>query len=187
MALKTCGSAGLVNAETSFEECAACAAAVLVALLLVTTVATIFLQHRRADRHEEAAAEIYATAFPDRDTTPANPVSALRNELRAAQDRAEFLGLYSGNHSALALLAELSNAIPADLEVRVTEVNIDRNVIRLDVDAEGYEAADRLTSVLSDMDPFAGAEVSGSIKTDRKTGGVSFNVNIPLAIAGGEG
>ena len=57
---------------------------------------------------------------------------------------------------------------------------------RLDVDAAGYEAADRLTSVLSETTPFEGAEVAGSIKTDRKTGGVSFNVNIPLAPAGGE-
>ncbi len=70
--------------------------------------------------------------------------------------------------------------------MRVTEVNIDRNVIRLDVDAAGYEAADRLTSVLGKTRPFEGAEVAGSIKTDRKTGGVSFNVNIPLAAAGGE-
>jgi general secretion pathway protein L len=162
-------------------------AAIFVALLLVTTVATIFLQHRRADRHEEAAAQLYTSAFPERSNTPANPVAALRNELSAAQDRADFLGLYSGNRSALALLAELSNAIPVDLEVRVTEVNIDRNVMRLDVDAEGYEAADRLTSVLSQTGPFEGAEVSGSIKTDRKTGGVSFNVNIPLAVGGGEG
>ncbi len=131
--------------------------------------------------------QLYTSAFPERSDTPANPVAALRNELTAAQDRADFLGLYTGNRSALALLAELSNAIPVDLEVRVTEVNIDRNVIRLDVDAEGYEAADRLTSVLSQTVPVEGAEVSGSIKTDRKTGGVSFNVNIPLAVGGGKG
>ena len=54
------------------------------------------------------------------------------------------------------------------------------------VEAEGYEAADRLTAVLSEKSPFEAAEVAGSIKTDRKTGGVSFNVNIPLAAPGGE-
>ena len=159
-------------------------AAVFLSLLLVTTLATIFLQHRRADRHETAAAGLYIEAFPAHGAAPANPVGKLRDELAAAQARAEFLCLYSGNRSALVLLAELSNAIPIDLQVRITEVNIDRNVIRLDVDAEGYEAADRLTSVLAQTRPFEGAEVSGSIKTDRKTGGVSFNVNIPLAIPG---
>ena len=84
------------------------------------------------------------------------------------------------------LAGPLGPATPPDLEVRVTEVNIDRNVIRLDVDAEGYEAADRLTSVLSETSPFEEAEVAGSVRTDRKTGGVSFNVNIPLAKPGEE-
>ena len=84
------------------------------------------------------------------------------------------------------LLSELSEAIPVDLDVRIAEVNIDRNLIRLDIDAEGYEAADRLTSVLSQTGAFQAAEVAGSIKTDRKTGGVSFNINIPLAAPGGE-
>ena len=45
----------------------------------------------------------------------------------------------------------------------------------------GEAAADRLTAVLSATTPFAGAKVAGSIKTDRQTGGVSFDVSIPLA------
>ncbi len=159
---------------------------VLVALLLVSTVSTIVLENRRAYRHEEAAVQLYSEAFPDRNDSPNDPTEALRRELAAAEERADFLGLYSGNQSALALLAELSNAIPVDLNVRITEVNIDRNLIRLDIDAEGYEAADRLTSVLSETITFQGAEVAGSVKTDRKTGGVSFDVNIPLAAPGGE-
>jgi type IV pilus assembly protein PilM len=162
-------------------------AAILTVLFLVSTVVTIVLQHRRADRYDSAAAELYSEAFPERaENAPENPSRALRDELSSARDRADFLGLYTGNRSALALLAELSKAIPVDLEVRVTEVNIDRNLIRLDVDAEGYEAADRLTSILSETSPFEGAEVAGSIKTDRNTGGVSFSVNIPLAMPGGD-
>jgi general secretion pathway protein L len=155
--------------------------AVLVLLLAVSSMTTITLQHRRAGVHHKAAVALYSEAFPDAGSAPANPVSALGGALRAAQDRADFLGLYTGNRSALELLAELSRAIPTDLPVRVTEINIDRNLIRLDVDAEGYEAADRLTAVLSRTHPFEGAKVAGSIKTDRKTGGVSFNVSIPLA------
>ena len=160
-------------------------AAVLVLLLAATAVTTIALQHRRASRFREAARELYAEAFPNAPSTPEDPVGALGRELRIARDRADFLGLYSGNRSALDLLAELSRTIPTDLAVRVTEINIDRNVIRLDIDAEGYEAADRLTAVLSQTPPFEGAKVAGSIKTDRKTGGGSFNVSIPLA-SGGE-
>lgn len=161
-------------------------AAIFVGLLFASTLSGIVVQNQRASRHREAAEELYREAFPDRTTPPEDPAAALRGELAAAQERAEFLGLYSGNRSALNLLAELSSAIPPDLEVRITEVNIDRNVIRLDVDAQGYEAADRLTSVLSATSPFEGAEVAGSVRQDRTTGGVSFNVNIPLAVPGGE-
>ncbi|MEM9174207.1 MAG: pilus assembly protein PilM [Myxococcota bacterium] len=161
-------------------------AAIVVGLLLASTLSGIVIENQRAGRHREAAEQLYAEAFPERATLPANPASALRGELAAAQERAEFLGLYSGNRSALNLLAALSEAIPPDLEVRITEVAIDRNVIRLDVDAQGYEAADRLTSVLAETSPFEGAEVAGSVRQDRKTGGVSFNVNIPLAAPGGE-
>ena len=161
-------------------------AAVFVVLLVVSAVTTITLQHSRASRNHDAAVELYREAFPDRSPDPANPVTALGSELRAAQDRANFLGLFSGNRSALELLAELSRAIPSDLAIRVKEVNIDRNLIRLDVDAEGFEAADRLTGVLSRTHPFEAARVAGSVKTDRKSGGVSFDVSIPLVGNGGD-
>ncbi|MBW2496714.1 MAG: pilus assembly protein PilM [Deltaproteobacteria bacterium] len=161
-------------------------AGVLLLLMIVSTATSIFLQHRRAGRYQAAIAQLYSEAFPDRSEIPSDPVSALGRELRGAQSRADFLGLYSGNRSALELLAELSRAIPSDLDVRITEVSIDRNVIRLDVEAAGYEAADRLTGVLSEVDPFQGAKVSGSIKTDQRSGGVSFNVSIPLLGEGEE-
>jgi type IV pilus assembly protein PilM len=155
-------------------------AATLVLLLIVSSVTTVILEGRRQGRNDKAVAALYQEAFPDQPDVPENPASALGSQLRAAQERADFLGLYSGNRSALDLLAELSRAIPPDLEVRIGEINIDRNAIRLDVDAQGFEAADRLTSVLSATEPFAGAKVAGSVKTDRRTGGVSFNVSIPL-------
>ena len=161
--------------------------ALLAGLLVVSTATTIVLQHRRAARHQEAMSALYASAFPTKQAPPGQAAGAFGNELRAAQGRAEFLGLYGGDHSALLLLAELSRAIPQDLEVRINEVSIDRNQIRLDIAAGGYEAADRLTSVLSGSPAFRGAKVAGSIKTDSKTGGVSFDVSIPLAASGDGG
>ena len=53
----------------------------------------------------------------------------MRDEGIAARDRADFLGVYGGNRSALDLLAELSRRVPEDLEVKFEEVNIDRRVI----------------------------------------------------------
>jgi type IV pilus assembly protein PilM len=161
-------------------------AGVFLVLLIVSTMTKISLEYRHANGFNAAAARLYSEAFPDR-PPPSNPVGALGTELRDAQARADFLGLYSGDRSALELLAELSHTIPTDLAVRITEVNIDRNLIRLDVEAEGYEAADRLTTVLSQTAPFQGAKVSGSVKTDQRSGGVSFDVSIPLAVDGRDG
>lgn len=155
-------------------------AAVLAGLLLVSTVTTLVLQGRRESRHRAAMGALYATAFPDKQPVPGEPATALGSELRSARERADFLGLYSNDRSALQLLAELSRTIPKDLEVRINEVSIDRTQIRLDVAAGGYEAADRLTSVLAQNAAFRGAKVAGSVKTDSKTGGVSFDVSIPL-------
>ena len=155
-------------------------AALLAGLLLVQTVTTIVLQHRRAQRHESAMAALFGEAFPNKQPVPDEPANAFGGELRSARERADFLGLYSDDRSALQLLAELSRTIPKDLEVRVNEVTIDRNQIRLDVAAGGYEAADRLTAVLSKNAVFQGAKVAGSVRTDSKTGGVSFDVSIPL-------
>ena len=161
-------------------------AGAVVLLLVFSAATTIVLQGRREGHNRHAAIELYRDAFPDRESIPNNPVGALGSELRAAQKRADFLGLYTGNRSALELLAQLSRSIPLDLEVRIGEINIDRNTIRLDVDAQGYEAADRLTSVLSATDPFQRAKVAGSVKTDRRTGGVSFDVSIPMQLGGDE-
>lgn len=159
-------------------------AAALVALLLASSIMTIGLQSARQSGQEKAAARLYQEAFPNVGRVPDNPSAEMGRQLRDAEARADFLGLYSGDRSALELLAELSQTIPIDLDVRVTEVNIDRNVIRLDVDADGFEDADRLTQVLSATTPFAGARVAGSVKTDRRSGGVSFNVSIPLQSSG---
>ena len=100
--------------------------------------------------------------------------------------RAEFLGVYRGNLSALDLLAEVSRHIPKDLEIGFDELNIDRQLIRMKVHAKSFEAADRLGAELAKFEPFAQARI-GSIETDRKSGGKRFNVTISLAPAGERG
>ena len=57
-------------------------------------------------------------------------VTALREEVRIAQERADFLGVYRGNLSALDLLVEISSRVPQELEVGLEEIAIDRQVDR---------------------------------------------------------
>jgi general secretion pathway protein L len=150
-----------------------------VAALLALSVATsITLQTRRAHKLEAEMGELYAEAFPGR-PVPDQPLAAMREAVASARERADFLGVYGGNKSALDLLAELSRRVPRDLEVKFEEVNIDRRVVRIKVFAKGFEAADRLESELALEAPFTGAK-AGEITTDRKRGGQTFTLNISL-------
>ena len=106
-------------------------------------------------------------------------MAALTQAVDSARDRADFLGLYQGNHSALDLMSELSGRVPKDLNVRFEEINIDRKVIRIKVTAENYEAMDRLENQLKAGPPFEGTDVSGQAKR-LKDGSVSFSVSVPL-------
>ena len=103
-----------------------------------------------------------------------------------ARDRADFLGVYGGNRSALDLLGELSRRVPEDLEVKFEEVAIDRRAVRIKVSAKSFEAADRLTAGLAASEPFLAAQVDGEVKAKRKGKGKEFNVTIALGVPGDE-
>lgn len=152
-------------------------AAVLLAAISFGT--GTLLEARRASAVEGQAAQLWTEAFPDK-PVPDNLVAALRDEVRAAGERAEFLGVYAGNLSALDVLTEISKRVPADLDVVFEELAIDKQMIRMRVQAKSFEAADRLGVELGKFPPFAQARI-GAIETDNKTGAKRFDVTISLA------
>jgi len=160
------------------------AAAALV-LAIVSFGISSLLEARRASAIEEQSARQWTDVFPDR-PVPANLVVALRDEVSAATERAEFLGVYAGNLSALDVLTEISRRVPPDLDVVFEELSIDKQMIRMRVQAKSFEAADRLGVELAKFTPFAQARI-GAIETDKKTGTKRFNVTISLAAAGAGG
>jgi len=146
-------------------------------------VTGIVLESRRASALEARVGALYQGALPGQ-PVPERPVSALRERLASARERAEFLGIY-GQGSALDLLARLSQQVPADLKVRFEEVTIDGRVVRIEVFAEGFEAADRLERALAEAAPFATVR-AGEISTDRQRGGQTFDLTISLQSSGEE-
>ncbi|MFP8880991.1 MAG: PilN domain-containing protein, partial [Myxococcota bacterium] len=128
---------------------------------------------------EQQVAVLYEQIFPGK-AMPSNATAALQNEVRSAGERAEFLGVYRGNLSALDLLEEVSKRVPPDLDVLFEELIIDRQIIRMRVYAKSFEAADRLGAELAKFPPFAKARI-GAIETDKKRGGKRFTVTINLA------
>lgn len=148
-------------------------------LFAVSTSASIMVESRRADQLESQLDSVYGELFPGQ-PIPDRPVPALSQAVLNARDRADFLGLYGGNLSALDFLTLLSQHIPPDLSVKFEEISIDRNVIRIKILADNYEAQDRLENVLKTQPLFANADVAGSAKR-LKDGSVSFGLTVPLA------
>ena len=136
------------------------------------------LDVRQANATEAETAQLWTEAFPNR-PVPGNVVSALRQEVQTAQDRADFLGVYRGNLSALDLLVEISSRVPEQLEIGLEEIAIDRQAIRMKVSAKNFQAADRLGAEFQKFDPFVRTKI-GAIETDARTGGKRFNVTISL-------
>jgi len=160
-----------------FRTTAWIAAAAL--LLAVVNFATKTALHaRQATALEAQVAALYSEALPGQPVST-NAVAALRDQVRSAQDRADFLGVYRGNLSALDLLEELSALVPADLDIGLEELSIDRQTVRMRVQAKQYQAADRLSLELAKFGPFADARI-GAIEKDSKTGTLRFNVTISL-------
>jgi Tfp pilus assembly PilM family ATPase len=156
-------------------------AAAAAGLALLGWGTATLLESRRVDAIEREIARLYGGAFPGR-PVPEGAAHALGEAVRTANERAEFLGVYRGNLSALDLLTEISRHVPADLDVVLEELTIDRQLVRMRVYAKSFEASDRLRGELAKLGPFASVHI-GAIETDRKTGGKRFNVTISLGEA----
>jgi general secretion pathway protein L len=154
-------------------------AAIVAVIALVSFATSAVIESRAAGSVEGEIAELYRGVFPD-GPIPDNPLAAMREAVREAEERAEFLGVYRGNLSALDVFTEISKRVPKDLDVGFEELSIDKQTIRLRVAAQTFEAADRLGSELAKFPPFQRAQI-GAIESDARTGGKKFNVTISLA------
>ena len=154
-------------------------AGIVAVLALASAVSGALLESSTARRAEAESAALYTEAFPSQ-PAPENPVAAMREAVRDAHARADFLGVYRGNRSALDLLGEISRRVPADLDVVFEELSIDRQTIRIRAFTKSFEAAERLGAELGKFEPFAKVQV-GAIETDRRSDMKKFNVTIGLA------
>jgi Tfp pilus assembly protein PilN len=151
---------------------------IVLALALANALSGALLESGTARRAEKQVAALWSQAFPDR-PLPENPVAAMREAVSAAHARAEFLGVYRGNRSALDLLGEISRRVPPDLDVVFEELSIDRGTIRIRAFTKSFEAAERLGAELAKFEPFSKVQV-GAIETDRRSDVKKFNVTIGL-------
>lgn len=151
-------------------------------LLVAAGVNRTALESRRADRLEAELARIWQQAAPGR-PVPADVSRALVETLRQTQQRAELLGIYGGNLSALDLLGEISKLVPPGLAVIFEELSIDGQVVRIRGHTDSFAAVDQLKAALAGFPQFTDIRVS-EIQADATRGGNNFSVTISLAKAG---
>lgn len=137
------------------------------------------LDARRADAAEQQARALLAQALPDQAAAP-DPLATMQAAVRGAQRRADTLGVYRGNLSALDILTEISRLVPPDLDVVFEELSIDRQVIQIKGHSPSFGSVDALRTKLAGFGPFAEITV-GDITADAKRGGQNFNVRISLS------
>jgi general secretion pathway protein L len=156
--------------------------AALIGLVGLTT--TIVLADRRGDVVERQSLALYEQAFPGRPAPP-SVVGAMQQAVGEAQGRADTLGVYRGNLSALDILTEISARVPADLEVVFEELAIDGQVVQIKGHSPAFGAVDRLRAELGRYEPFASISV-GDITSDPRRGGQTFSMRISLTAPGTE-
>jgi general secretion pathway protein L len=151
----------------------------LVAASLLYASADIWANSRAAGAHEDAARAIASAALrggdPGEDT-----VAAMQGALRDAERRAETLGVYRGNLSALDLLTEISSHVPDGLDVVFEELAIERDSVQIRGHTPDFKAVDQLTTELKTFPAFSEVVV-GSSDTDARRGGVNFDLRIRVA------
>lgn len=157
----------------------------LAALLALVAVATsVGLASRRSDAIERQALALYEQAFPGQ-SAPPSVIGAMQQAVGAAQSRADTLGVYRGNLSALDLLTEISARVPKDLEVEFEELSIEGQVVQIRGHSPAFGSVDRLRAELARFEPFQAITV-GDITSDPKRGGQNFSMRISLRLAGAE-
>lgn len=157
-------------------------AGVAAGLAILSFSVSLGLESSRASALEERSQALYAEVMSGQ--VSESPVPDLSRALREAQDRADFLGIYGSDLSAVDVLSKLSERIPKDVKVKFEDLNIDRRVVKIKVLGDSYESADRLKSLLTKSPPFSNAEVA-KVKTSRGGAGKSFDLTLNI-VADGE-
>jgi Tfp pilus assembly protein PilN len=149
-------------------------------LLAVASLgARMALDARRATAAEERAHGLVALVLPDTPRTE-SPLAAMQEAVRGAERRADTLGVYRGNLSALDILTEISRLVPANLDVVFEELSIERQVIQIKGHSPSFGSVDQLRTGLAQFAPFSEITV-GDITADARRGGQNFSVRISLS------
>lgn len=154
----------------------------LVALALLlwigSLVADVSAVGSRQRALRDAAAQVYAETFPEAPPAP-NSFAAMQSRMRETRELAEHLGVTGTGRSGLDVLQEISVRIPPDLDIALTELNIERRSVQARGYAPDFESVDKIRKVLSGVEWFSDVRLSDVVNEPRR-GGKTFSLAIRL-------
>lgn len=151
----------------------------VVAAALVACGVDIWSHSRSAGALEDASRKLVAEALGGGDPG-ADSLAAMQSALRSVQRRADTLGVYQGNLSALDLLTEISSHVPKDLDVVFEEISIERGTVQIQGHSPSFGSVDRLRDELAKHPAFSEITV-GDITSDARRSGQTFSVRIRVS------
>ncbi|MBI4774924.1 MAG: pilus assembly protein PilM [Deltaproteobacteria bacterium] len=122
------------------------------ALILIVTATGFF--YRLQDREQELRSikqdirRVYTDTFPDSKVI-VNELEQMRTAIQSTRESLSTLGFRKGRVRTLDLLAALSERIPKDSGVRMIDLVVDPEMVRLSGEAGTFEAVDALKDRLS--------------------------------------
>jgi len=151
------------------------------ALILIVTAAGFF--YRLQDREQELKSltrnirRVYTDTFPN-STVIVNELEQMRNAIQAGRESLSTLGFRKGRVRTLELLAALSEKIPKDSGIRIIDLVVDPEIIRLSGEAGTFEAVDALKNRLSSVPGATEVKVEeANLSSFEKKIGFSISVN----------
>ena len=133
--------------------------AVLLLLWPASYAARSISSSSRESALEDNIAALYTAALPGAPAPP-DPMKGLEDKFAEVQDLANHLGVTGLGQSPLELLREISSRIPAELEITLQDLQLERNGIKAQGCAPSFETVDRVKTELSQVPYFETVELA---------------------------
>jgi general secretion pathway protein L len=155
---------------------------ILLLLLLIGGDLTLKyrIQSARYDELKGELSQMFNEMLPQVQTV-VDEVHQAQTSVDALKKKAALFG--QGQLSALGIIGELTDRIPKDVEIKVRELVIETERVRMEADTASFDAVDRIKEALDQSVFFEQVEVpDAKITTDRSApkGNVRFQLNLHL-------
>jgi general secretion pathway protein L len=153
---------------------------VLFIFILVNMGVDYHFLNKRYEAGEQKITGVFRQAFPEV-TNVRFPVLQMKQKIKELESSSGLLpGGMASNRKALDVLRDISQRIPASLDINVSNMVIDREKVRISGNTDTFSTVDDLKNSLEPSDYFKGVTL-GPANLDRTGKRVNFEISIQRA------